>query len=270
MAPILTSLVLRGPPTTPYHIACVTVFASGRGDKQLTISLCGILQYDMALCEHSLTFWTLDTHLSLFSRGCASYLPSHGPEGPLTLCAVQDDDAHNEHRQEQEMGHSAFACARHRNRARDIVHRLDMLTPLSAATLHMDLMRSPPHANPASKHSATRRPGATDAVHSANLMVMGSTHNAQCNVSSRCNALGVAREHARLPDVAQSKVQHHHALHAHSAAAVRRRAELERVQIRPDGVGRDAVQLRALFEVFGGVDALRARYDLLRIKLHVS
>ena len=29
---------------------------------------------------------------ALSSRGCASCLPSHGPNGPLTLCALQDDE----------------------------------------------------------------------------------------------------------------------------------------------------------------------------------
>eukprot|EP00227_Mantoniella_beaufortii_P016598 CAMPEP_0197580592 /NCGR_PEP_ID=MMETSP1326-20131121/4344_1 /TAXON_ID=1155430 /ORGANISM="Genus nov. species nov., Strain RCC2288" /LENGTH=559 /DNA_ID=CAMNT_0043144371 /DNA_START=127 /DNA_END=1808 /DNA_ORIENTATION=- len=76
-------------------------------------------------------------------------------------------------------------------------------------------------------------------------------------------ALGVTGEHARLADVAQVQVEHHHALQPHAAPAVGHRAILERVDVRGDGLNLNAALQRALGQQLHVVDALGAADDLL-------
>lgn len=63
---------------------------------------------------------------------------------------------------------------------------------------------------------------------------------------SGLEALRVAREHRRLADVVEAAVEHHDALEADAAAAVRRRADAERVDVGLDRLDVDAARGRAL------------------------
>mmetsp|Transcript_16109 Transcript_16109/g.40392 ORF Transcript_16109/g.40392 Transcript_16109/m.40392 type:complete len:599 (+) Transcript_16109:180-1976(+) len=80
---------------------------------------------------------------------------------------------------------------------------------------------------------------------------------------SWCQALRVAREEGRLANVVQAAEEHDDALQAHTRAAVRRAAVLERVDVGLDAVERDSPPGGALREKLGVVDTLRARDDLL-------
>lgn len=64
---------------------------------------------------------------------------------------------------------------------------------------------------------------------------------------SRLQPLGVAREHARLADVVQPAVEHHHALQAHPGPPVRRRPQAERLDVGADRLERHAARGGALF-----------------------
>lgn len=103
--------------------------------------------------------------------------------------------------------------------------------PAHANTTRSAGCHTPPTDRPSQYSSSSSQPTHTTPQHPRSLF-------------SRLQALGVAREERRLADVVQPAVQHHHALQAHPAPAVRRGAQLEAVDVGLDGVQGDATRSR--------------------------
>lgn len=81
-------------------------------------------------------------------------------------------------------------------------------------------------------------------------------------IALRFQPLGVAREHTRAPDIAQSKVKHDHPLQSDASARMRRCAQSERFDVMTHTRDGHAGFCHALFEEGGVVHSLGAREDL--------